>query len=294
VTAARRLRPRLLLATARAIAQRRGFRPTAASCLTAVVLAAWVGLATASGPSDPFAYRRAAPLQLRELAAWNSGGVTIHDVSFASPKGGRVPAYVIVPTGRPPFAGLIIQHGLPGTRRDGLVYGEQFSRRGAVVVLIDAPFARRPGDPVHFDRRDRAEQIQLIVDLRRAVDLLRARSDVDRKRIGYIRISYGAAMGGLLAGVERRINAFVLARGDGGLVEHFPVATMLAALCLRCLRHGAGSGWRRCGRSNRFSCDRRPATRPGRGRWPARSSTSRVRVPPPSTSTPRRCRCGRW
>jgi dienelactone hydrolase len=59
------------------------------------------------------------------------------------------------------------------------------------------------------------------VDLRRAVDLLAARPDVDRRRLAYVGVSYGAAMGGLLAAVEHRIKAYVLAVGDGGLVSHF-------------------------------------------------------------------------
>jgi cephalosporin-C deacetylase-like acetyl esterase len=59
---------------------------------------------------------------------------------------------------------------------------------------------------VRFDERDRREQIQLIVDLRRAVDLLVARDDVDPDRIGYLGVSYGGAMGGLLAGVEDRVD----------------------------------------------------------------------------------------
>jgi cephalosporin-C deacetylase-like acetyl esterase len=102
--------------------------------------------------------------------------------------------------------------------------GDEFARLGAVVVLIDAPFARRSGDPVRFDERDRTDQIQLIVDLRRAVDLLVARDDVDADRLGYLGVSYGGAMGGLLAGVEHRIGAYVLRVGDGGLVEHFSSA----------------------------------------------------------------------
>ena len=125
------------------------------------------------------------------------------------------------PTGDGPFAGLILQHGMASSRRDMLPIALEFARLGAVAVVIDAPFARRSGVPVRFDERDRAEQIQLIVDLRRAVDLLRARGDVDGARIAYLGISYGAAMGGLIAGVEDRIAAFVLAVGDGGLLEHF-------------------------------------------------------------------------
>jgi fermentation-respiration switch protein FrsA (DUF1100 family) len=56
--------------------------------------------------------------------------------------------------------------------------------------------------------------------VQRAVDLLRSRADVDPERIGYLGVSYGGPMGGLLAGVEHRIAAFVLMVGDGGLVEH--------------------------------------------------------------------------
>jgi dienelactone hydrolase len=187
-----------------------------------VVSAAACGGTGAVGPaSDPFVYDGGASLDVREIGSWQAEGVTVHDVSYASPRGGRVPAFVVVPNGDGPFAGLIVQHGMPSSRREMLPTALEFARLGAVVVAIDAPFARRSGDPVRFDERDRAEQIQLIVDLRRAVDLLRARSDVDGARIAYLGISYGAAMGGLLAGVEHRIATFVLAVGDGGLVEHF-------------------------------------------------------------------------
>jgi dienelactone hydrolase len=109
---------------------------------------------------------------------------------------------------------------MPGGKDDFVPDAIELARLGAVVIAIDAPFARREGEPVAFTPRDRAEQVQLIVDLRRAVDLLRSRHDVDPDRIGYLGYSYGGAMGGLLAGVEHRIAAFVLMVGDGGLVEH--------------------------------------------------------------------------
>jgi dienelactone hydrolase len=132
-----------------------------------------------------------------------------------------VPALVFVPSGNTPRAGLIVQHGLPSRKEDLAHDAAELARLGAVVIAIDAPFARRSGEPLAFTRRDRDDQIQLIVDLRRAVDLLRSRADVDPDRIGYLGVSYGGAMGGLLAGAEPRIAAFVLMVGDGGLVEHF-------------------------------------------------------------------------
>jgi hypothetical protein len=62
--------------------------------------------------------------------------------------------------------------------------------------------------------------------------LLSAREDVDPARLAYIGYSYGAAMGGLLAGIEPRIKAFCLMVGDGGIVSHFTAAdgTLLSEL----------------------------------------------------------------
>ena len=167
-----------------------------------------------------FAYDDGAPLSIRMADSWQSGNVRVISLSYASPMGGRVPALVVVPPGDGPFAGLIAQHGLPADRFGMLQVAEELARLGAVVVAIDAPWARRREVP-NLTKRDRADQIQLIVDLRRAVDLLQSRDDVDEDRIGYLGISYGAAIGGLFAGVEDRIAAFVLSVGDGGLVTHF-------------------------------------------------------------------------
>lgn len=169
----------------------------------------------------PFAYGRDAPLDIRIDGSRRARGLRIIELTYASAKAGRVPALLVVPSHKGRFAGLIVQHGLPGSKQDVLGAAEELARLRAVVLAIDAPFARRGGDPISFTRRDRNEQIQLIADLRRAVDLLRSRSDVDKSRIAYLGYSYGGAMGGLLAGAEKRIAAFVLMVGDGGLVEHF-------------------------------------------------------------------------
>jgi dienelactone hydrolase len=184
--------------------------------LCAIALAA-----CGAGQRGPFDYDDGAPLDVRVSSSYFDAGVHISELTYASPKGGRVPALLFVPSGRGPFAGLIVQHGLPSTKQDVAFEAEELARLGAVVIAIDAPFARRSGAPIAFTRRDRAEQIQLIVDLRRAVDLLRTRADVDGDRIAYLGVSYGAAMGGLLAGVDHRIVAFVLMSGDGGVVQHF-------------------------------------------------------------------------
>jgi cephalosporin-C deacetylase-like acetyl esterase len=171
-----------------------------------------------------FDYDRQAPLDVQEVSAQAKEGVTVHDISYASPKGGRAPAFLVVPERQGSFPGIIIQHGLPGNRSNFLPYAINLAKIGAVVLVTQAAFNRsEPPNQSYptFTERDRDTQVQLIVDLQRAVDLLSAQSKVDGDRLAYIGYSYGGMMGGILAGVERRIKAYVLAVGDGGMVTHF-------------------------------------------------------------------------
>jgi dienelactone hydrolase len=179
--------------------------------------------ATAPAPDTlrAFDYDSRAPLDVQVESTEKRDGVTLQKLTYASPRGGRVPAALIVPDGPGPFAGMLFLHGAPGTFDRMIPEAETLARRGTVALLINAPFARiEGGSPVHFDRRDYDHQVQLIVDLRRGVDLLLARPDVDPKRLGYLGRSFGGATGGLLAGVEKRISAYVLVVGDGGPVSH--------------------------------------------------------------------------
>ena len=183
--------------------------------------------AAASGDTARlFDYDASAPLDVQTVKTEKREGYTRHEITYASPKGGRVPALLMVPDGTGPFAGILLMHGAPGTYERVVPEAEVLVERGAVILAINAPFSRgdRLGNPrgmLRFDERDRDDQIQLAVDLRRAVDLLLSRPDVARDRLAYSGQSFGGAQGGLLAGVERRIKAYALVVGDGGLVSHF-------------------------------------------------------------------------
>lgn len=171
-------------------------------------------------PLEVFDYDRAAPLDVLLGPAGTKDGVETRAVSFASPQGGRATGMLFVPQGRGPFAGIVLQHGMPGSAARMAPHGAYLARTGAVVLALDAPFARRDGPTTRFTEADSAEQVQLVVDLQRAVDLLLSRPDVDPARLAYVGRSYGGAMGALFAGVERRLKTYVLMVGDGGLVAH--------------------------------------------------------------------------
>lgn len=168
-----------------------------------------------------FAYDRAAPLDLRDSLESVTDGVEMHAISFASPRGGRATGLLYVPQRPGRKAGVVFQHGAPGSARQSARHAEGFARHGAVAVALDAPFARRNEGAVSFTTQDSVDQVQLVVDLQRAVDLLLAREDVDPARIAFVGGSYGAAVGTMYAAVDARPAAYILFVPDGGMVSHF-------------------------------------------------------------------------
>ena len=147
-------------------------------------LASWWGIvllllvpASACAQSDPpraplatFDYDAEASLDIREVKREDRGSYTVVDLTCASPAGGRVPALLYEPKGEGPFAGLILMHGMPGSRKNSAFLAKPYVEAGAVVLAITAPFARPDDVPrrstITFTEKDRTEQIQLIQDLR--------------------------------------------------------------------------------------------------------------------------------
>jgi dienelactone hydrolase len=187
-----------------------------------------------------FEYDSRAPIDVKENGVEDRNGVRIHDISYRSPKGGRVTAYLLVPvTKRRKMAGVIFMHSRPGSRKNFLDEALKLSAAGAVSLLVDAPFSRvgdskRDFDPtVTHPEVDRDIYIHTVVDLQRGVDLLLSRSDVDPKRIGFIGHSFGAHTGALLAGVDKRIKAYVIMAGAPSLTEFLRTSTLPAIVKTR-------------------------------------------------------------
>jgi dienelactone hydrolase len=176
-----------------------------------------------------FEYDRDQPLDIHEIQSWREFGVTVTELTYASPRGEPVPTLLFEPDGEGPFAGLVLMHGAPGQKENFSDLGVRYARLGFVAIAIDAPQFRSEHNQGHvamaliwprFDEKDLEEQSQLILDLQRAVDLLLTLDTVDPERLAYIGGSYGGALGGLFCGIETRLKAYVLKVGDGGIIEH--------------------------------------------------------------------------
>src|SRR5258707_3135569 len=164
-----------------------------------------------------FDYDRHAPLGLKQIGVQRREHASVYDITYASPQGGVVPAYLVVPKGKGRFAAVVWGHWYWGNssmrnRRQFLDEAIALAQAGVVSLLTDGPVAR-PGhiesqDPL--DERIATDFLQQVIDMRRGVDVLLARRDVDPKRIAFVGHSYNAGIGALLSGLDRRFKWFVL------------------------------------------------------------------------------------
>jgi dienelactone hydrolase len=130
----------------------------------------------------------------------------------------------VIPDGKGPFAAVLFGHWGNGTRAEFIPEAKIYARAGAVSLIPDYPWDRpQPWHktPDHFDKPelDREIEIQALVDLRRGIDLLLARPDVDPKRLAYVGHSYGAQWGSILSAVDKRMKTSVLMAGVAEMAD---------------------------------------------------------------------------
>jgi dienelactone hydrolase len=149
-----------------------------------------------------FRYDLMTPVEVEEKVISDEGGVLVLDITYASVNKKKVDAFLVLPSIKRPVPAVIFVHWGFGSRSQFLHESKLLAKTGIGSLLVSAPF----GDSKeHF--------VQTIINLKRAVDLLVADQRVDSTFIGYVGHSWGGTIGGLLAGVENRIRAYVLIAG---------------------------------------------------------------------------------
>lgn len=141
-------------------------------------------------------------------------------IEYNNPDGGRVTGIIAYPAEGATEVGVIILPGLPESASQNLEPLALLSCAGATALALDAPYVRegRMANPLTFDETDREEQIQFIIEAKRAVDVL---EETGATRFGVTAVSWGVSIGAMLAGLEDRIDAYALMIGNSGLIERF-------------------------------------------------------------------------
>lgn len=145
-------------------------------------------------------------------------------ISYNSVNNNRVTALLSLPeSGVKPYPLSIILHGL-GDKKDTdymLIGDSILSNRGFAVFRIDfAMHGERVKKKYKFKGIDytlRDAIKQTVFDLRRGLDYLDTRPDIDSTKTGFIGISLGGIAGTVFCGVDDRVEVPVICIAGGGL-----------------------------------------------------------------------------
>lgn len=155
-------------------------------------------------------YDASAPFDEQEVKSEEKDGAIVHDISYAGPNG-PITAFYIVPEGDGPFPAVLFMPGAPGARFTFYTEAVALAQRGIASLLPDPPYARPPiEDVVEFTPSDKNGIVQEVVEMRRSIDFLVSKEEIDPSRLGYVGFSWGGSLGANFAAVERRVGSFVL------------------------------------------------------------------------------------
>jgi len=177
--------------------------------------------------ADVLNYRRT-PLTVQQHGVERRDGAIIRDITYSAGGGPGVRAYLVEPDGRGrghDRAGVLYLHWFePGnptsSRLEFLAEAVSLAPRGTVSLLPDLTFPWN-GDPVG-DSTDLRAVVGQAIQIRRGLDLLQDRHDVDARRIAVVGHDYGGMYGLLVATVDRhRVRTAVAVNVDATFCNWF-------------------------------------------------------------------------
>jgi uncharacterized protein len=195
----------------------------------ALVVAALAGCGSDEKSSVPsqFSYDDSRPLDAQiKPTSFSTNEVRVDDVSFRGPGDTFLNAYLLTPSGsegRHPA--VIYAHGAGGDRQELLGEALQMAGKGTVTLALDMIYsterAKELPEGMEGARANSKLEQEAVKEVRRAVDFLQSRDEVDEDEIGYVGWSQGARMGALTSGIEHRIKAFDLIAGGAAPVSEY-------------------------------------------------------------------------
>jgi dienelactone hydrolase len=184
----------------------------------------------ATKPARPYPTAHDQPLDPTEKLLQTTDDYALYRVEFNGvARNSRVPANLYIPGKsqfKPPYPAVLLQYGTGGNKNTNYIVaiGKLAVSRGLVVLTIDSPGRgeRKGKEP---PRTLLAGNIlHYLGDYSRATDYLESRNDVDKKRLGYVGISWGAITGVTFAAHDPRIRVVASLVGGGNFAGLIPGA----------------------------------------------------------------------
>lgn len=170
--------------------------------------------------ADPV-YDPSVPLEAR-VTPLGGSGIRTYQVRYRGNDGESVPGLLMLPWPRQQrVPAVILLHGLGGSKGDLFLPALALARRGYASLAIDmaghgerTPIENTNPDTFALPQLRRAS-LQTVTDLRRGMDLLETRPEIDATRIGFIGVSLGGILGAVFVAQEPRVRTAVLWSAGG-------------------------------------------------------------------------------
>ncbi len=170
-------------------------------------------------------YDAAVPLKDSIYTVRDADNFEEFSIAYTSVHDKKVTGLLSIPkNATTPLPVIILMHGLGDHKAvDYVAFGnELFLKNGYGVLRLDINnHGDRKGDVYDFNLTgsykywSRNVISQTVFDLRRAVDFIETRKELDANRIGYYGISLGGIIGTIFCGVENRVKVPVIALAGG-------------------------------------------------------------------------------
>jgi dienelactone hydrolase len=156
-----------------------------------------------------FDYDKTAPLNLKMGLKKQEGAAAVEYLTYRIINDCEISAILVRPLSPGLYPAVIYLHMGQDNKKQYLGEATRLAERGVVSLLLDSPFLSGCATV----NQPRKGYILTVNEIRRGIDFLETLPEVDSKRMGFVGHSFGATWGGILAGVETRIKAYVLMAG---------------------------------------------------------------------------------
>lgn len=205
-----------------------------------IVLLLALGFVRCSTPELPVAryydYDKDLPLQDSVKLISDTSGIQLYYLTYRSVHDRKVTGLLSLPEKvSPPVPVVILMHGL-GDRKtvDYIEAGNNYLlNAGYAVLRLDiCNHGDRHKYDYDFDLIEgykywtRDMVAQTVFDLRRAIDFIETRKELDHGRIGYFGFSLGGIIGTVFCGVEKRVKVPVIVLAGGSLNLMFGIKAL--------------------------------------------------------------------
>lgn len=179
-------------------------------------------------PPVPLDYDTKRPLDVQPLSPAEAQGVVVRQITYRQLDGTRNTATLVLPprgTAAPHPAILYLHWYEPpkpsSNRTEFLAEAVELASLGTTSLLIDTPWRIDGWFATRDSSRDYDFSVQEAKEVRRALDVLLAQGEIDRRRVAIVGHDFGAMYGALAAAADARVTHLVYMAGSGSMSEWF-------------------------------------------------------------------------